>query len=75
MIESMLQAYAIIDNVGRYVGQGLAYRKYQPTDYFSSLRTIRGGISTGQFFSFGSHVAQEIAFAYSMQDLCPKEAE
>ncbi|KAL3258483.1 hypothetical protein ABHI18_006020 [Aspergillus niger] len=58
-----------------YVGQGLAYRKYQPTDYFSSLRTIRGGISTGQFFSFGSHVAQEIAFAYSMQDLCPKEAE
>ncbi|OJZ79548.1 hypothetical protein ASPFODRAFT_55040, partial [Aspergillus luchuensis CBS 106.47] len=31
-----------------YVGQGPAYRKYQPTDYFSSLRTIRGGISTGQ---------------------------
>ncbi|BCR99885.1 uncharacterized protein AKAW2_50227S [Aspergillus luchuensis] len=64
-----------MDIIFWYVGQGPAYRKYQPTDYFSSLRTIRSRISTGQFFSFGSHVAQAIASAYSMQDLRQKEAE
>ncbi|OJZ80259.1 hypothetical protein ASPFODRAFT_53613 [Aspergillus luchuensis CBS 106.47] len=45
-----------------YVGQG-------------PLRTIQGGKSSGQFFSFASHVAQAIAFTYSMQDLRPKEVE
>ena len=28
-----------------------------------------------RFFNSGSHVAQAIASAYSMQDLCPKEVE
>ncbi|OJZ80180.1 hypothetical protein ASPFODRAFT_53813 [Aspergillus luchuensis CBS 106.47] len=48
---------------------------YVGQDYFSSLRTIQGGKSAGQFFNFASHVAQAIASAYSMQDLRPKEVE
>ncbi|GKZ25588.1 hypothetical protein AbraCBS73388_001230 [Aspergillus brasiliensis] len=59
-----------------YGGQLLASREYQPTDFFVIyIAIIQGGQSAGQFFSFGSNVAQAIASANRMLNLRPNKAE
>ncbi|GCB21237.1 leptomycin B resistance protein pmd1 [Aspergillus awamori] len=59
-----------------YGGQLLASREYQPTDFFVIyIAIIQGGQSAGQFFSFGSNVAQAIASANRMLNLRPSKAE
>ncbi|GAQ47070.1 ABC multidrug transporter [Aspergillus niger] len=59
-----------------YGGQLLASREYQPTDFFVIyIAIIQGGQSAGQFFSFGSNVAQAIAAANRILNLRPNKAE
>ncbi|RAK97348.1 ABC transporter ATP-binding protein [Aspergillus ibericus CBS 121593] len=59
-----------------YGGQLLASREYQPTSFFVIyMAIIQGGQSAGQFFSFGSNIAQATASANRMLDLRPSRAE
>ncbi|PYI09402.1 lipid A export ATP-binding/permease protein msbA [Aspergillus sclerotiicarbonarius CBS 121057] len=59
-----------------YGGQLLASREYQPTAFFVIyMAIIQGGQSAGQFFSFGSNIAQATASANRMLDLRPSQAE
>ncbi|OOF91973.1 hypothetical protein ASPCADRAFT_509887 [Aspergillus carbonarius ITEM 5010] len=59
-----------------YGGQLLASREYQPTSFFVIyMAIIQGGQAAGQFFSFGSNIAQATASANRMLDLRPSRTE
>ncbi|RAH47361.1 ABC transporter ATP-binding protein [Aspergillus brunneoviolaceus CBS 621.78] len=59
-----------------YGGQLLASREYEPTSFFVIyMAIIQGGQQAGQFFSFGSNIAQAIASANRMLDFRPNRNE
>ncbi|PYI19029.1 lipid A export ATP-binding/permease protein msbA [Aspergillus violaceofuscus CBS 115571] len=59
-----------------YGGQLLASREYEPTSFFVIyMAIIQGGQQAGQFFSFGSNIAQAIASANRMLDFRPTRNE
>lgn len=65
----------ITDSFLRYGGQLLASREYEPTKFFVIyMAIIQGGQQAGQFFSFGSNIAQATASANRMLDFRPRPA-
>ncbi|RAL07161.1 ABC transporter ATP-binding protein [Aspergillus homomorphus CBS 101889] len=58
-----------------YGGQLLASREYEPTSFFVIyMAIIQGGQQAGQFFSFGSNIAQATASANRMLNFRPSKA-